>query len=83
MSNLLLRLLKERGVILDGVTPFGGANLIERMAQTFPGKVVMEMPNGTAPGPYWLVSAEDAKRMEQAGYQRHEACAIKLLSGGN
>lgn len=70
MTNMLLRRLRSQGIVLDGVVPFASNGLIVNILKRHPEHVVMEMPKGERPGPYWLVTEADAQRMEAAGHKR-------------
>lgn len=68
MTNMLLRDLRARGIVLDGVVPFVRPELVESMTQRHPEHVVMQVPRDARPGPYWLVSKADGERMRAAGF---------------
>lgn len=69
MTNLTLRLLRSRGIITGGVIPFARSHLVSILSARHEDKVVMRMGDDVRPGPFWLVSSEDAVRMEAAGYK--------------
>lgn len=70
MTKLTLRLLRSRGIITGDVIPFARAHLVETMVARHADKVVMRMGEDVRPGPYWLVSSEDAVRLQAAGYKQ-------------
>jgi hypothetical protein len=81
MTNLLLRDLRARGVVLEGVVPFVRPELIERMSTRHPDCLVVQVPADVRPGPYWLVSRADAHRMIAAGsgeYRSYPVHALKM-----
>lgn len=76
MSNLLLRSLREAGVIRDWVLPFARANAAVSMTEicnqktpNLPRTVVVL--DGVNTGDYWVVSEADAERLEAKGYTRY------------
>lgn len=70
MSNLALKLLRERGIITGDVLPFARAaaaqSLVERLDDR---RVVIEVMDSVNTGCYWVMSGEDGRRMEAAGYK--------------
>lgn len=76
MSNLLLRTLRESGVITDWVLPFARANaaadVVKRHNEAHPEDprtvMVVEAMNN---GDYWVVAEKDAQRLEAKGYLRY------------
>lgn len=78
MSNILLRSLRDAGIITGWVLPFArakaAADLVERMNEkdpTAPRAVIVV--DGVNNGDYWVVSEEDAQRLEAKGYVRFVA----------
>lgn len=77
MSNLLLRSLREDGVVLDAVLPCARAKAAVDLAQRFTERtpdsprtvIVIEQETNT--GHYWVVSEADAQRLEAKGYLRY------------
>lgn len=69
MTNLTLRLLRSRGIITGDVIPFARSHLVATMTARHEDKVVMRMGDDVRPGPFWLVSSEDAARLQAAGYK--------------
>lgn len=70
MTNHTLRLLRSRGIVTGDVIPFARSHLVATMAARHEDKVVMRMGDDVRPGPYWLVSSEDAVRMQAAGFKQ-------------
>lgn len=69
MSNLLLRQLREQGLITGEVLPFARANTAADLARrTERAVMVLDAVNN---GDYWVVTEEDAARLEAAGYTRY------------
>jgi hypothetical protein len=76
MSNLLLRSMREAGLVKDWVLPFARAKNAVELAKICTEKrpeaprAVMVL-DSTNTGDYWVVSEEDAKRLETMGYVRY------------
>jgi hypothetical protein len=76
VSNLLLRSLRESGVLKDWAVPFARAKNAVEMArvctesQPEQPRTVMVL-DSTNTGDYWVVSEEDAQRLEVQGYTRY------------
>jgi hypothetical protein len=71
MSNLLLRQLRERGLITGDVLPFARANSAADLAErTKRAVMVLDAVNQ---GDYWVVREQDAERLEKAGFTRYVA----------
>ncbi|MDB5957509.1 hypothetical protein [Ramlibacter sp.] len=76
MSNLRLRGLREAGVITGQVLPFArvgaAAAVATRHNEVHPDApwivMIVEAMNS---GDYWVVSEEDAQRLEAKGYTRY------------
>lgn len=69
MSNLLLRQLREQGLITGEVLPFARGNAAADLARRMERAVVVL--DGVNNGDYWVVCEEDAARLEKAGYTRY------------
>ncbi|MCA0214681.1 MAG: hypothetical protein LCH79_16075 [Proteobacteria bacterium] len=71
MSNLLLKQLRDQGLITGDVLPFARPGAAQDLAaRTDRAVMVLDAVNN---GDYWVVTKEDAERLAAAGYQRHEA----------
>jgi hypothetical protein len=69
VTNLILQQLRARGVVLGDVLPFAQAGHACNLAAQL-GRIVM-LVEALNSGRYWVVSNEDAARMEAAGFQVH------------
>lgn len=78
MSNLLLRSLRDAGVITGWVLPFARAKaaaiLAEKCNEKAPGSrtvMVLDSAESHNSGEFWVVSEDDAQRLEAKGYTRY------------
>lgn len=69
MSNLLLKQLREQGLITGEVLPFARPGAAQDLAAKTD-RVVMVL-DAVNNGDYWVVMKDDAERMTAAGYKRH------------
>lgn len=76
MSNLLLRSLRESGVLKSWALPFARAKNAVELARVCT-ESKPELPrtvmvlDSTNTGDYWVVSEDDAQRLEAQGYTRY------------
>lgn len=61
--NFLMRRLQREGVMLDSAVTFRDERAVLTIADKIDDHVVIIMPPGTRPGPFWAVTEADARRM--------------------
>lgn len=76
MSNLLLRSLREAGVLQDWALPFARAKNAVELAKSCTERTpdaprTVMVLDSTNTGDYWVVSEQDAQRLEAKGYTRY------------
>lgn len=69
MSNMLLRLMREAGLVHGDVLTFRRMRIACAAAVNLDGKAVVNVPESPICGEYWLMDRADAHRLaERKGY---------------
>lgn len=75
--NFVMRRLQREGVMLGGAVAFRDERAVLNVVDKIEGHVVIIMPPGVRPGPFWAVTIDDARRMiaHDSDMRLHPTCS--------